>query len=365
MGRLAFAYNPTGEETELDGASMPNYEIYLVNADGSDLTRLTNDPGADGSPAWSPDGRRIAFARASVDGDIESGETFIYGMNADGTGETRLAEGILPTWSPDGNRIAFISGHDTEWDVYVMNADGSGQTKLTTGDGMNIFGEPMVGFKPNPWSPDGKRLAFNRTTFLGPGETEGQVKTSVQIYVVNPDGSGLEPLTDTEGFFAGWSPDGKNVLLMKGADNGEEGLELRVVGADDGGEKWTLELPGENPQGFPAWSPDGTLIAFTADRGGKDVIWIMNADGSGVRPITSGAGEGCDGLYGTSWSPDSQQIAFTRGCWDGDAEVWVVNADGTGERHLAGTAGARPTQAALNPVWSPVPLRRSFSARKA
>jgi len=356
-GRLAFAYNPTGEETPLDGASMPNYEIYLVNADGSDLTRLTNDPGADGSPAWSPDGRRIAFSRASVEGDIESSEAFIYVMNADGTGEARLAEGLLPTWSPDGSRIAFISGDDTEWDVYVMNADGSGQTKLTAGDGTDVFGEPMVGFKPNPWSPDGKQLAFNRTTFLGPGETEGQVKTSVQIYVVNPDGSGQKSLTDTEGFFAGWSPDGKKVLFLStmGADNEEERLELRVVGADGSGEKPLLELPGENPQGFPVWSPDGTRIAFTADRGGKDVIYVMNADGSDVTPVTSGAGEGCDGLYGTSWSPDGQQLAFARGCWDGDAEVWVVNADGTGERHLAGTAGARPTQAALNPVWSPMP----------
>ena len=351
--KLAFAYNPTGEATSLDGATMPNYEIYLANADGSNLTRLTNDPGGDGSPAWSPDGRRIAFNRASVDGDIESSKTFIYVINADGTGEARLAEGGFPTWSPDGNRIAFIAGQESEWDVYVMNADGSGQTKLSAGDGMNVFGDPLVGFKPNPWSPDGKRLAFNRATFE-PGEAEGQMDVTLELYVVNADGSGQKRLADKLGGFAGWSPDGKKLLIMSTTSTGSgEGFRLYVIGADGSGEKVLVDLPGQNPQGFPVWSPDGARIAYTADRGGKDAIYIMNADGSDATPVTSGAGEGCDGLYGTSWSPDGQQLAFARGCWDGDAEVWVVNADGTGERHIAGTAEARPTKAALNPVWPP------------
>lgn len=348
--KLAFAYNPTGD----------NYEIYLVDADGSDLTRLTNDPGGDLSPAWSPDGKRIAFVRTSVDG-TESSKTFIHVMNADGTGQTRLAEGFSPFWSPDGERIAFLAqqGENTEvWnpDLYVMTADGADQTNLTKSDAQETIGFSFGGSAfANPWSPDGKRLAFSRATYE-PGDAEGQVEATIEIYVMNADGSGQKRLTDKQGMFVGWSPDGRKVLFISSAGmtgSEEEMYQLYVIGADGSGEKLLLELPGQNPQGFPAWSPDGARIAYTADRGGKDIIYVMNADGSGATPVTSGAGEGCDGLYGTSWSPDGQQLAFARGCWDGDAEVWVVNADGTGERHVAGTAGARPTRAALNPVWSP------------
>jgi TolB protein len=358
-GRLAFAYNPTGEETSLaEGATMPNHDIYLVDADGSNLTRLTTDPGADLAPTWSPDGTRIAFVRHSVE-DIESGKTFIYVMNSDGTGETRLAEGLSPFWSPDGKRIAFLAQQEQdteEWnpDVYVVSAEGADQTNLTKSDAQEFFGLSLSvsPSSANPWSPDGRRLAFNRATFE-PGDAEGQVESTIEIYIMNADGSGQKLLTERQGVFVGWSPDGKRLLF--GAGSEEEGFQLYVIGADGSGEKLLLDLPGQNPQGFPAWSPDGARIAYTADRGGKDVIYVMNADGSGATPVTSGAGDGCDGLYGTSWSPDGQQLAFARGCWDGDAEVWVVNADGTGERHIAGTAGERPTQAALNPAWSPAP----------
>jgi Tol biopolymer transport system component len=359
--KIAFAANPTGEETPFEGGTMPNYEIYLANADGSDLTRLTNDPGGDVGPAWSPDGSRIAFVRGSVE-DIESGKTFIYVMNADGTGQTRLAEGLSPFWSPDGKSITFIAQQEQEnevWnpDIYVMSAEGADQTMLTRSDAQEFFGfSPFLGSNStSPWSPDGKRLAFSRATFE-PGEEEGQMEATLEFYVMNADGSGQRRLTDKQGIFAGWSPDDKKVLFIFSAGmagSEEEGVQLYVIGADGSGEKLLLELPGQNPQGFPVWSPDGTRIAYTADRGGKDAIYVMNADGSGATPVTSGAGDGCDGLYGTSWSPGGQQLAFARGCWDGDAEVWVVNADGTGERHIAGTAGARPTRAALNPVWSP------------
>jgi Tol biopolymer transport system component len=343
---------------------VPNYDIYLVDADGPDLTRLTNDPGGDLSPAWSPDGRRIAFVRQSVE-DIESGKTFIYVMNADGTGETRLTEGLSAFWSPDGKSIAFISNQeqDTEiWnpDLYVMTAEGADQTNLTRSDaifGYPFVGSPFVGLSSaNPWSPDGKRLAFN-TAIVEPGAEEGRSKVTVQFYVINADGRGQKRLTDKQSVFAGWSPDGKKLLFssMGGAGSEDQSFQLYVIGADGSGEKFLLDLPGQNPQGFPVWSPDGTRITYTADRGGREPIYAMNADGSGATPVTSGAGDGCDGLYGTSWSPDGQHIAFARGCWDGDAEVWVVNADGTGERHIAGTAGARPTRAALSPAWSPAP----------
>src|SRR5216117_1854859 len=98
-----------------------------MNADGSDPRNLTNNPGGDDTPAWSPDGTRIAFTSAR-DGNWE-----IYVMNADGSNATRLTDNgaQMPAWSPDGTRIAFTSARDGNWEIYVMNADGSDPRNLT------------------------------------------------------------------------------------------------------------------------------------------------------------------------------------------------------------------------------------------
>jgi Tol biopolymer transport system component len=105
-----------------------NADIYVMNADGSDLRRLTDDPAFDGDPAFSPDGQRIAF-RSQRDGNNE-----IYVMNADGTGLVRLtfdpADDLGPVWSCDGQQIAFISNREGSLRIYAMKADGSAVTRL-------------------------------------------------------------------------------------------------------------------------------------------------------------------------------------------------------------------------------------------
>ena len=126
--RIAFTSNRDGDS-----------EIYVMNADGSGVTRLTNSGGD--HPSWSPDGRRIAFT-SNGDGDSE-----IYVMNADGSGVTRLtnndAVGINDfSWSPDGRRIAFTSNGDGDSEIYVMNADGSGVTRLTNSGGYHPSWSP-------------------------------------------------------------------------------------------------------------------------------------------------------------------------------------------------------------------------------
>ncbi len=118
-GRILFSSDRGGD-----------YDIYVMNTDGSDVTRLTDNSASGGIiPRWSPDGRRVAFD-SDRDGDWD-----IYVMDADGSGITRLTDNSNwdrdPSWSPDGRRITFMSDRAGDWDIFVMNADGSGITRLT------------------------------------------------------------------------------------------------------------------------------------------------------------------------------------------------------------------------------------------
>ena len=254
-GRIAFVSDRDGNE-----------EIYVMNADATGVTRLTNHPADDDSPAWSPDGTRIAFdsARDDVDGEI-------YVMNADGTGVKRLTNSpyfdAQPAWSPDGERIAFISGRDGPSDIYVMNADGTGVIRLTTHFESNDW---------NPtWSPDGSRIAFESNRDVDDHE----------IYVIGVDGTGLTRLTYGHGGRPAWSPDGSSIAFVSYRDGGDH--ETYVMNADGTEVTRLTNAPREDTS--PAWSPDGQWIAYTCvpDFPGSYEICAMRADGSDVRRITN------------------------------------------------------------------------------
>ena len=158
-----------------------NYEIYVMNADGSDVTQLTDNEAEEDHQSWSPDGRRILF-HSYRDRNWE-----IYMMNADGSDVTRLTDNNAwdwyASWSPDGRRIAFTSNRDRNMmGIYMMNADGSDVTRLTDNEVIN----------PR-WSPDGRHIAF---TSWGNENSE--------IYVMDADGSGVTRLAYGGG--PSWSP---------------------------------------------------------------------------------------------------------------------------------------------------------------
>ena len=262
-------------------------------------------------------------------------------MNADGSGQRLLVPGRSsgPAWSPDGRKIAFLS--DETSGVSVIAAEGGQQVNISSGA---LTGRDAL-VDAASWSPDGKRLAFATletkvsTTPADEGSaTYSYTYNGVNLYFFNSrrfhivDADGRHPRTlantvVTRGSTAlsygpAWSPDGIRIAFV----SAERGFPQIHTMKPDGSDRVQLTSQGSNYD--PVWSPDGRRIAFISDREGERHVFAMNADGSGELSVT-GSGE----WDGPTWSPDGRRIAYAskRG------ELWrlySVNADGTGETQL-------------------------------
>ena len=251
-------------------------------------------PGKNGKIAFVSD----RFDRAPEVGNLDQ----IYTMNPDGSNQTNIAHRLAldPAWSPDGTKIAFTglpSGkppwEGDAYEIYTMNADGSNQMRLTNNSAYDS--EPA-------WSPDGTKIAFVIGR-LGP-----YGRTDSDIYTMNADGSKQTRLTFDNGGFYGNSS--------------------------------------------PAWSPDGTKIAFMSYRTGSYGIYTMNADGSNQTLLTSGRDP--------NWSPDSTKIAFSRRSenlpgWE-SMDIYIMNADGSKQTNITNTSLMGEEQ----PAWSPDGTKIAF-----
>ena len=259
--------SPLGDPSPLTAFSgrivFDNHEdVWTINADGTDLIRLTHSSAFEFDPSWSPDGAQIAY-RSERGDDSE-----IWLMNADGSGRRRLTRGLSPAWSPDGSKIAYASpgdipcppGHGlTCTGVSIMNADGSGQQRVPHTDG---------GEYPS-WSPDGDRIVFNSNL------TGDHV-----MYIVDVDGSHLVDLSGVgEGWQVDWSPDGRSILFTSHRDHPDDYTDIYVMRPDGSG----VERLTDARAYTPAWSPDGSYVVFSAPG-----LFVMRADGSGVTSLPIG-----------------------------------------------------------------------------
>jgi Tol biopolymer transport system component len=247
-----------------------NNEIYVMNADGSGQTNLTNHPAYELGQAWSPDGCRIAFY-SDRDGNVD-----IHVMNADGSGLARLTDhpgmDTDPAWSPDGSRIAFQTDRNGSSEIYVMNADGSRNLFLTAG-------------RQPAWSPSGASIVFTSDRY-----------GSAQVYVIDLQGPGRSSPSriSDEGpaAYPAWSPDGSLIAFASGP-----GGHLQIHVAHPAGTGLTRLTNSETNDFAPVWSPDGSRIVFHAIRELPPVreglrpsyrsdIYVVNADGSGLVRLT-------------------------------------------------------------------------------
>jgi TolB protein len=307
-------------------------ELFAIAADGSGRQRLSHNAWLD-TPAWSPDGRRIAFVSR------HGGNTDVYVMNADGSSQRNLtrnqADDSGPVWSPDGRKVAFVRGHvgNDRWryssEIYVMNADGGAQRRLTE--------NPAPDIAP-AWSSDGRMIAFLRERDFG----------KYDVVAMNADGSGQHRLAhySSDGTPAWspdppvWSPDGQAIAFVSHRDGVDE---VYVVSPGAGGKRNLTRSPARDFA--PAWSPDGSKMVFVRVRGGNPEVYVMNADGSAQRRLAR---------HGTQpvWSPDGTAIAFVR-ARSGNQEVVVMNADGSDQRMLT----RRPATDDHSVSWAPAPTR--------
>ncbi len=248
------AWSPDGKKITFSS----NQGIWIMNADGSNQKQVFDSVIWDGEPCFNDDGSKIYFASEYVS-PIYSKFISIHLVDSDGLNRVQLTKNAdirAPAVSPDGGTVAYISKLSGNYDIWTMDADGSNNVRLTD--------DPADELTP-AWSPDGKSIIYS---------SEGN------IWTVDRAGIRIKQLTDDE------------------FSNGD-----------------------------PFFSPDGSKIVFASDRSGNSDLWLMNSNGTGAFQLTSDASE----QKNPAWAPDGKNIVYVSN-EDGDYNIWVMSLGNTGSQ---------------------------------
>jgi TolB protein len=377
--------SPDGKHVAFASARDGNFEIYLVNADGSDLRRLTNDPAWDNHPVFSPDGTTIAF-----NSDRENENSNVYLIGADGADIRRLTESkhnetVEPgCWSPDGTQIAFYSDEFGNDDIFVTSAEVF-RPVLVVADATSDL--PFASY-----SPDGKQIVYaasmpDKTGELRLFELQGKqsstlqrtenaelqpvfapdgmhiafqnkVESNTEICLIRLDGTDLRNLTNNAARDGGpaFSPDGKQIAFASNRDGNSGIFNLYVMGPDGGDQRRVYRQP-TGSRSTPAWLPDGTSIVFTNDMDGTgnfDLFKLRLAENAVEERLTFRPRYDSQAAI----SPDGRFVAFASNT-DGNSEIYLMNSDGTNVRRMT-----RHLSEDIAPKFSPDGARILFSSNR-
>ena len=291
--------NPIVYVSDSDG----NPEIYIVDPETGESTRLTRNSTPDEEPRWSPDGQSIAYVSR------ESGDKEVHVIDRDGQDDRRLTEnpGLdgSPRWSQERHMLAFVSATQESGeqgsDLYFISMESMEIDQVTFEAPTEELGD---------WSPDGEWLIFYN---VEPEEERG-------LWLRNPTGVNLLRLTEGQDSQPSWSPDGKYISFVRQEEDKQViYLAEPVKGGSwgDGIEETPLSDGGSDDYS-PVWHPNSKTLAFVSTRDGNPEIYTMQADGEELRRLTNNNAEETSPV----WSPNGKKLAFVTRLY-GSADIFA------------------------------------------